>query len=406
MILLGEFFTRLNELINNFFARQKRKNKAKSGDNNEPNQEDLGLGAEMGSQSMLEGDHGKIFGLSRTVIKGIALALFVLFSVALIFATSGDEAKKEKSAESTATANDKLNDKEFPNDYEKLGEFNKRNQPAQVPQSATGGKYGKNESPQQPAKVEVQQQVPVQKQQLPVIPSVPTYTPPAPVVQQAKASEPAAPAPQVKQNDAYNSAIAFMGGNNGIGNDNGNDASGTSASIDVSSSIVEPTDDMLIAGTVIPAMLMTGIDTALEGQVKIQILSDVTNVSGSRILIPAGSFALGTYNASGAGSRVGLTLTTLILPSGATAEIGDNFVAVDGAGYTGLKGKPHHHTGEKIFNGLLSSGLTALATAGAKRAYIDASAISGLIDSGNIKNTATVPPGYQFSLYVTKNIIL
>ena len=399
---------RLAEILKNFLERRERKKGRVGGDESD----ELGLGSEMGSQSMLEGDHGKIFGISRRVVTGIGIAIFVLFSVAFIFATNDESQSDEE--KSKATANKRMTaDKGLPNDYEQLAAYNARKQqeeaaktPAPVPvKQPAATPASPQQVPQQPAQVALPR---TQTQTLPAIPAQ------VPAVQAPAQQAPQQPA-QISEKDRYGSAIAFSFGGgsmtgasgDGSASADGGTATGSGGIGGADIGIVSAGERTLVAGTVFPAMLLTGIDTALEGQVKVQITADVTSNDGSRILIPAGSVAVGTYTGAKNGGRVGLALDTLVFPDGGTAQIGGKIVAVDGAGYTGVKGKAHHHTGARIWNSALTAGIAALATSGTDRAIFDASAIGGIIGVGDsIQNTVTVAPGYRFSLYATGNIDL
>lgn len=171
----------------------------------------------------------------------------------------------------------------------------------------------------------------------------------------------------------------------------------------VHSTYTAPTSNMIMSGTVIPVMLLTGINSDAPGQVMAQVQADVYDYFGTSLLIPAGSRLMGTYDQKATNGRVNITFNTLQLTNGGTWSIGDSIVAVDGAGYMGIAGKVTHHTAKKFGAGLLKSALNALSTVGADRVTIDTSAFLH-DDEQNIKDTVTVKPGYQFDVYVTNNI--
>lgn len=181
----------------------------------------------------------------------------------------------------------------------------------------------------------------------------------------------------------------------------GSGSSGTPTN--VHSTYTAPTSNMIMSGTVIPVMLLTGINSDAPGQVMAQVQADVYDYFGTTLLIPAGSRLMGTYDQKATNGRVNLTFNTLQLTNGGTWSIGDSIVAVDGAGYMGISGKVTHHTAKKFGAGLLKSALNALSTVGADRVTIDTSAFLH-DDEQNIKDTVTVKPGYQFDVYVTNNI--
>ena len=209
------------------------------------------------------------------------------------------------------------------------------------------------------------------------------------------------------------SAIAFATGDGGSSASDGTTSGSTSSSDSSSSSsdnngptYTAPDSNTVLAGTVIPAMLVTGINTDTPGQFYAQTMADVYNLTGDTILIPAGSKILGSYGSdnqnAGQSGRVNVTFDTLVLPDGGSWSIGNSMVAMDGAGYTGIAGQVHRHTGSNFMKGLWNSAMTALSSAAADRVTFDASALTAVTQSQ--APTTTVDPGYSFSVYVTQNI--
>ena len=171
----------------------------------------------------------------------------------------------------------------------------------------------------------------------------------------------------------------------------------------------EPSERTVMAGTLIPAMLLTGINTDAPGPVIAQVMADVYDVNGLNLIIPAGSRVLGTIGKveGGSGSRnvssrIGLSFDTVVLPNGGSWNIGNAMMAVDGVGYSGVQGKLHRHTGSNFMKGLFNSALTALSTVAVDRVTLDSSAFTALTETQ--APTATVAPGYTFNIYVTQNI--
>ena len=187
----------------------------------------------------------------------------------------------------------------------------------------------------------------------------------------------------------------------------------------------EPNDSTLGAGTIIPVRILTGINTDAEGQVLAQILTDVYDTAtGTKLLIPQGSKLIGSYEKKSVqNDRVPVSFKLLTLPNGGSWTISENIVAIDGAGYTGVSGKVHHHTGQKVTAGAVGSAIAALgslaagnvsannntytagqiAAQGATANLINMTS-SMLKESSEIKNTVTIEPGYEFNVYVTNNI--
>ena len=165
-----------------------------------------------------------------------------------------------------------------------------------------------------------------------------------------------------------------------------------------------PTPNTLMAGTVIPAMLVTGINTDTPGQVLAQIQADVYDINGQNLLIPAGSRIVGTVQSSSnyESSRINVAFTQIVFPNGGAWNIGNSIVAIDGAGYSEIAGTLHHHTGSNFMKGIFNSAITALSTVAVDRVTLDASAFQSAVQKQ--KPTTTVDPGYSFNLYVTQNI--
>ena len=102
----------------------------------------------------------------------------------------------------------------------------------------------------------------------------------------------------------------------------------------------------VMAGSVIAASLITGINSDLPGLVAAQVTENVYDtVSGRMLLIPQGARLIGTYDSVIAfgQSRALLVWQRIILPDGSSVEI-DNLPATDTAGYAGLEDEVDYHT--------------------------------------------------------------
>jgi type IV secretory pathway VirB10-like protein len=107
-----------------------------------------------------------------------------------------------------------------------------------------------------------------------------------------------------------------------------------------------PSPYTLLAGTVIAASLLTGLDSDLPGLVIAQVTENVyDSVSGTSLLVPQGARLIGKYDSAVAyGQHRALVVwTRLILPTGASIEI-DNLPASDPAGYAGIADEVDAHT--------------------------------------------------------------
>lgn len=209
--------------------------------------------------------------------------------------------------------------------------------------------------------------------------------------------------------DRFKSAIAFALGDTTAAPDSSTDvasASSSSGSDNGGFAYSAPSSDVLQAGTVIPVMLYSGINTDTAGQVTAQVESDVYDTAtGSNLLIPAGSRIIGSYE-SGANEsgRVNVTFSTIVLPDGGSYSVGSSMVAVDGQGYNGIQGNLHRHSAQKIGNGLLNAAFTALSTISVDRVTLGQDTFNNLTSNNDVKPTITVNPGYEFNIYVTQPI--
>ncbi|GMO25828.1 MAG: hypothetical protein Ta2B_05610 [Termitinemataceae bacterium] len=107
----------------------------------------------------------------------------------------------------------------------------------------------------------------------------------------------------------------------------------------ISGSYVMP--DTLWSGTVIPAVLITGINTDIPGDVTARVTANVyDSQTGKHLLIPQGSIVTASYNSSVsyAQSRIQIVWNTLTRPDGYQLDLG-GMNGVDDAGFSGQKGK-------------------------------------------------------------------
>ncbi len=122
----------------------------------------------------------------------------------------------------------------------------------------------------------------------------------------------------------------------------------------------------VMAGTVIPAALVTGIKSDLPGDVIATVTEPVYDTAtGKYLLIPQGSRILGKYNSqvSYGQSRVQVVWNRVILPDTSSFKL-DNLVGTDPAGYAGLEDGVDWHW-DRIFAG---AALTTLLGIGAELA--------------------------------------
>jgi len=178
----------------------------------------------------------------------------------------------------------------------------------------------------------------------------------------------------------------------------------------------------VMAGGVIAASLITGINSDLPGLVVAQVTENVYDtVTGRILLIPQGARLVGTYDSVVAfgQSRALVVWRRIVLPDGSSVEI-DNLPATDTAGYAGLEDEVDHHT-FTLLKGVALSTLLGVGTQlsiGSSQSdlvrAIQQSTQQNAATAGrriteknlNIQPTITVRPGFPLRVIVHKDLIL
>ncbi|GLS33460.1 type IV secretion system protein VirB10 [Mesorhizobium albiziae] len=178
----------------------------------------------------------------------------------------------------------------------------------------------------------------------------------------------------------------------------------------------------VMAGSIIAASLITGINSDLPGFVIAQVTENVFDtVTGSTLLIPQGARLIGSYDSVVAfgQKRALLVWRRIILPDGSSIEI-DNLPATDAAGYAGLEDKVDYHTWQ-LLKGIALSTLLGVGTelsfgndesdlvrAIRESAQENASrAGERIVEKNlNIQPTITVRPGWPLRVIVHKDLVL
>lgn len=179
------------------------------------------------------------------------------------------------------------------------------------------------------------------------------------------------------------------------------------------------------AGSVIPAVMIGGINSDLPGQIVGQVSRNVYDTaSGRYLLIPAGAKVVGVYDSrvTNGQSRVLVAWERIIFPDGSSISIG-GMPGTDQAGYSGFRDKVDRHT-LRIFrdalflsvisagaqlsqpqnsNGDLNASQIATAALGQQFSQVGAEMIRRNM---NIQPTLKIRPGYQFNVMITKDVIL
>ncbi|TNC96104.1 MAG: type IV secretion system protein VirB10 [Stygiobacter sp.] len=187
--------------------------------------------------------------------------------------------------------------------------------------------------------------------------------------------------------------------------------------------LTEPASPNIIqAGTVIPAALITGIHSDLPGQITAQVTEAVYDSPTGRILlIPQGARLIGQYDSSVAfgQSRVLLVWTRLILPNGKSIVL-ERQPGADTQGYAGLEDDVDYHWGT-LFKGALLSTLLSVGAEVGSSGQDDAitralrqGASNSVSQTGqqivqrqlNIQPTLTIRPGFPVRVIVTRDLVL
>lgn len=185
----------------------------------------------------------------------------------------------------------------------------------------------------------------------------------------------------------------------------------------------------VMAGTIIPAALVTGINSDLPGQVIANVTEGVYDTATGRfLLVPQGSRLIGRYDSQVAFGqrRVLLVWTRLILPDTSSIAL-DRLPGIDPAGYAGLEDGVDWHWDRILAGAALSTLLGVGAELAAPNRNISDSssgnrlggaARQGMQDTVNdvgqeitkrnasIQPTLTIRPGFPMRVMVNKDLVL
>ncbi len=178
----------------------------------------------------------------------------------------------------------------------------------------------------------------------------------------------------------------------------------------------------ILAGTIIPASLISGLNSDLPGTVIAQVTEDVRDTaSGTYILLPRGSRLIGTYDSVVAfgQSRALVVWQRIIMPNGTSVEI-DNWSATDSQGYAGLSDQVDYHTWALLKGVALSTllGVTTQLSAGNTNGdlitALRQSAEGSINQAGqriteknlDVQPTLTVRPGWPLNVIVSRDLDL
>ncbi len=178
----------------------------------------------------------------------------------------------------------------------------------------------------------------------------------------------------------------------------------------------------LMAGTIIPASLITGLNSDLPGFVIAQVTENVFDtVSGQYLLIPQGTRLIGKYDSIIAfGQERALVIWQRIIRPDGTSMVIENLPATDVAGYAGLTDQVNLHTW-KLLKGIVLSTLLGIGTEislGNNESDLVTAIRESTQQSTNragqklvdrtldIQPTITVRPGWPLRIIVNKDIVM
>ncbi|HLK80738.1 MAG TPA: TrbI/VirB10 family protein [Xanthobacteraceae bacterium] len=216
------------------------------------------------------------------------------------------------------------------------------------------------------------------------------------------------------------------------------------ASSDVSRATLKPPPSpyTVTAGSVIPALLVSGIDSDLAGPVLGQVRENVfDSATGRFLLIPQGTRLIGAYKAAPASgqSRVQIAWQRLVFPDASSMDL-PQMPGADSAGYSGFTDQVDHHYLRTFGTATLLSLISAGQMVGQMGAFGGGYGFAGPMGYGyaapsqwalmgemggsaassqmgavgqqalqqgmNSSPTIEIRPGYQFNVMVTQDLVL
>jgi len=174
------------------------------------------------------------------------------------------------------------------------------------------------------------------------------------------------------------------------------------------------------AGSIIPAALITGIRSDLPGQITAQVTQNVyDSITGRILLIPQGARLIGEYDSEVAAgqTRVLLAWDRLILPDGRSIVL-ERQPGADASGYAGLQDRVNQHWG----NLLKAAAVSTLLGVGAELGADSEDDLTRALRRGsqdtinqtgqqivrrqlNVQPTLTIRPGHPLRIVLTRDLV-
>ncbi len=185
--------------------------------------------------------------------------------------------------------------------------------------------------------------------------------------------------------------------------------------------VAPPSPNVLQAGAVISAALITGIRSDLPGQITAQVTENIyDSPTGRVLLVPQGTRVVGQYdnNVQFGQSRVLLVWNRLIFPNGRSIVL-ERQPGADSQGFAGLQDGVDYHWWDLA----KAAGLSTLLNVGAELAVDDQDRLLRAIRNGgqdtindagqqivrrqlNVAPTLTIRPGFPVRVIVTRDLVL
>lgn len=181
------------------------------------------------------------------------------------------------------------------------------------------------------------------------------------------------------------------------------------------------------AGAIIPAVLITAVNTSLPGIAIAQVRQNVYDtVTGKILLIPKGSRIIGQYDSQVAygQTRILIAFDRIIMPNGDSIQL-DKFVGAGMMGTSGFDANVNNHwmriLGAATISTILSLGTGAASSGYSSSSYYPSPAQNALTSAAgsisatgqqltgraiDVQPTLTIKAGYQFNVMVNKDMIL
>lgn len=199
-------------------------------------------------------------------------------------------------------------------------------------------------------------------------------------------------------------------------------ASGTARPAENVARLMAPSSPNVVqAGSVIPAALITGIRSDIPGQITAQVTQNIyDSPTGRTLLIPQGARLVGEYDSDivAGQNRVLLAWDRLILPGGRSIDLGRQ-PGADASGMAGIADRTDYHWGHMVKAALISTLLSVGAEIGSDNddrlvRALRAGSQDTIGETGRqlvsrqaaILPTITVRPGLNFRVIVTRDLVL